>query len=262
MRSAAFFDLDKTIIAKSSVLAFAGPLYEAQLLTRRDVTRSAYAQLAYVSGRSDHAQMEKMRAYLSALVAGWNTTTLRRVVRAHLDQVVSPLIFAEAIALIQEHREAGRDVIMVTSTGADLAEPIGSLLEVDHVLSTKMVEVDGHYTGEISDYMYAERKAAAITELATQHGYDLSASYAYSDSGTDRPMLATVGHPHAVNPDRELRRIAVEQGWPILAFENALTLRPSRGRSNLIMIAAGAAVAGGLVVYRWQRARLRAAAER
>lgn len=262
MRSAAFFDLDKTIIAKSSVLAFAGPLYEAQLLTRRDVTRSAYAQFAYVSGRSDHAQMEKMRTYLSALIAGWNTTTLRRVVRAHLDQVVSPLIFTEATALIQEHRDAGRDVVMVTSTGADLAEPIGALLKVDHVVSTQMVEKDGHYTGEISDYMYAERKAEAITELASEHGYDLAASYAYSDSGTDRPMLAAVGHPHAVNPDRELRRIAAEQAWPILAFENAPTLCPSRGRSNLIMITLGAAAAGGLVVYRWQRARQRRAAER
>ncbi|GAA2092435.1 HAD-IB family hydrolase [Microlunatus panaciterrae] len=255
MGSAAFFDLDKTIIARASVLAFAGPLYEAQLLTRRHLTRSAYAQFAFATGRADHTQMEKMRTYLSAMVAGWNTTTLRRVVKAHLAQIVSPLVYAEAVELIRQHQLADRDVIIVTSTGADLAEPIGALLGVDHVLSTRMVERDDSYTGEIADYMYGERKAEAIRELAAERGYDLEASYAYSDSGTDQPMLAVVGHPHAVNPDRDLRRIAAASSWPILEFRRAPVFNPGRDRSQLIMTFLAVGLVGVAIAFWMGRRR-------
>lgn len=260
MRSAAFFDLDKTILAKSSVLALAGPLFEAQLLTRRDVTRSAYAQLTFVAGRADHSVMEKMRAYLSAMVAGWETATLRRVIELNLESVVTPLVYAEAVALIRDHQAAGRDVIMITSTGADLAEPIGVLLGVDHVLSTQMVESDGLYTGEISDYMYAERKAEAATELAHQRGYDLSQCYAYSDSATDVPLLEAVGRPYAVNPDRDLRRVVTERGWPVLQFTDAPVLRPRHPRRRLALAVTAALVTGAgvtLAVLQVRRTRRR-----
>ena len=88
-----------------------------------------------------------------------------------------------------------------------------------------MVVRDGHYTGEISRYAYGPEKAVAIRELAEQRGYDLAASYAYSDSATDVPMLESVGHPYAVNADRALRKIATERGWPLLTFSNAVPLR-------------------------------------
>jgi len=246
VRSAAFFDLDKTILAKSSVLALAGPLFEAQLLTRREVTRSAYAQLNFVAGRADHSMMEKMRAYLSAVVAGWDTATLRRVIELNLEQVVIPLVYAEATALIADHHSAGREVVMVTSTGADLADPIGGLLGVDHVLATKMIERDGRYTGEIADYMYGDRKASAIIELAAAKDLDLATCYAYSDSLTDLPLLEAVGHPYAVNPDRDLRRIASERGWTVLDFRDAPVLSPHPPRRQLIMVVAASVVAGGL----------------
>ncbi|MBA8793998.1 HAD superfamily hydrolase (TIGR01490 family) [Friedmanniella endophytica] len=215
---AAFFDLDKTILSRSVVLAFARPLYVARLITRRDVARSALAQAALVRGRVDHAAMERMRAALSALVAGWDADHLRSIVGEQLAEVVTPLVFDEARTLIRAHQDAGDTVVVVTSTGLDLAEPVGALLGVDEVLGTRMVEVDGHYTGEIADYMYGPRKAEAIRAWALEHGHDLAACAAYTDSVTDLPMLREVGSPHAVNPDAALRRIAVAEGWPVHDF--------------------------------------------
>ncbi|MGO1973536.1 MAG: HAD family hydrolase [Propionibacteriaceae bacterium] len=257
MPSAAFFDLDKTILAKSSVLAFAGPLFEAKLLTRMDVTRSAYSQFAFSSGRADHSTMERMRSYLSSMVAGWNVATLQGVVAANLTRVVSPLLYNEAAALLREHQEAGHEVIIVSSTGEDIAVPIGQLLGVDHVMATRMVEQDGHYTGEIADYMYAERKAAAMREYAAAQGYDLADCYAYSDSGTDRWMLEAVGHPYAVNADRDLRRLAIENGWPLLEFRQSGPLQPASHRATLLWTIGAAtatvAITAAAVVARRRR---------
>ena len=99
------------------------------------------------------------------------------------------------------------------------------MLGADKVIATRMEIVDGKYTGDIEYYAYAEEKARAIRELADERGYDLERSYAYSDSVTDVPMLEAVGHPHAVNPDRELRRIAAAEGWPVLVFTKPVALR-------------------------------------
>src|SRR5690606_3523913 len=131
------------------------------------------------------------------------------------------LLYDEAAALLREHQAADREVIIVSSTGEDIAAPVGQLLGGDHVLATRMVEEDGHYTGEIADYMYAGRKASAMREYAAARGYDLADCYAYSDSGTDKWMLEAVGHPYAVNPDRDLRRLAGENGWPVLEFRQS-----------------------------------------
>src|SRR3712207_6785742 len=131
----------------------------------------------------------------------------------------------EAADLIEEHRAAGREIVIVSSSGAEMVEPIGQLLGVDRVVATRMVTVDGRYTGEIDFYAYGENKAVAVRQVAAENGYDLADCYAYSDSITDLPMLAAVGHPTAVNPDRALRRAAAEHGWPVLEFSWPVTVR-------------------------------------
>jgi hypothetical protein len=120
---------------------------------------------------------------------------------------------------------------------------------VDRVVATRMVTVDGTYTGEIDFYAYGENKAAAMREVAAERGWDLADCWAYSDSVTDLPMLEAVGHPTAVNPDRGLRKVAAERGWPILEFTRPVTLRSrfSGARTPVVTSAAvgvGAAVAG------------------
>jgi len=259
-RPAAFFDLDKTIIAKSSTLAFSKPFQAGGLITRRAVLRSAYAQFVYLVGGADHDQMEKMRDFLSRLCAGWDVQTVRDIVADTLHNVVDPLVYDEAVSLIEEHHLAGRDVIIVSASGSEVVEPIGEMLGADGVVATRMRVADGKYTGEIDYYAYAENKALAIQELAERNGYDLDRSYAYSDSVTDVHMLAVVGNPYAVNPDKELRRQANARGWPVLVFTKPVTLR-SRMRlpqstPTLAALAVGTAAAVGGAVYLAARRRV------
>ncbi len=257
-RPAAFFDLDKTVIAKSSTLAFSRSFYAGGLMSRGSVLRSAYAQFVYLVGGADHDQMEKMRGFLSQLCAGWDVETVREIVADTLYNIVEPLVFDEAVSLIEEHRLAGRDVVIVSASGSEVVQPIGEMLGADAVIATSMQVTDGRYTGEIDFYAYGANKATAMAEVAERSGYDLRRSYAYSDSVTDLPMLEVVGHPHAVNPDRELRRRAAAEGWPILAFDRPVTLRGRvrlpTARTTLAAFAVGSAVAGGVLYLgaRWR----------
>ncbi|MEO6204417.1 MAG: HAD-IB family hydrolase [Mycobacteriales bacterium] len=248
-RAAAFFDLDKTVIATSSTLAFGRPFYRGGLVNRRAVLKSSYAQFVYLLQGADATQMDRMRDYLKTLCAGWSVEQVNAIVAETLHELIDPQVYDEAVALFDEHHAAGRDVVIVSSSGAEVVGPIGEMLGVDHVVATQMVVEDGKYTGDIAFYAYGEGKAVAMRELAAERGYDLADCYAYSDSATDEPMLAVVGHPTAVNPDKALRRIAIEREWPIQQFQ-----RPVRMRSRLPRVPtppgspvayAGAAVAMG-----------------
>jgi HAD superfamily hydrolase (TIGR01490 family) len=224
-RSAAFFDLDKTIIAKSSSLAFSKPFQAGGLITRGAMLRSAYAQFVYLVGGADHDQMEKIRAFMSQLVEGWDVETVKEIVGDTLHHIVDPIVYDEAVSLMEEHHVAGRDVVVVSASGTEVVEPIGEMLGADEVIASQLEIVDGKYTGEIDYYAYANEKARAIETMAVERGYDLEQCFAYSDSITDAPMLEVVGHPHAVNPDKELRKLAASRGWPVLQFSRPVTLR-------------------------------------
>ena len=258
--TAAFFDLDKTIIAKSSTLAFSREFQAGGLISRGAVLRSAYAQFVYLVGGADHDQMEKMRAFMSQLCQGWDVQTVQDIVADTLHNIVDPLVYDEAVSLIEDHHLAGRDVIIVSTSGSEVVGPIGAMLGVDEVVATRMEVADGKYTGGISFYAYAENKAAEIRRLAEEKGYDLERSWAYSDSVTDVAMLEAVGHPHAVNPDKDLRRIARERGWPILVFDKPVALRsrvrfPSATPTLAALTVGGAAIGAAL----WLGARRRRA---
>ncbi|HPU13603.1 MAG TPA: HAD family hydrolase [Aeromicrobium sp.] len=265
-RPAAFFDLDKTIIATSSTLAFSRQLFDEGLLSRRTVLRSAYAQLVFSLGGADHELVEKMRQEISAMVTGWDVLTVRQIVREALHDVISPLVYAEALALIDEHRQAGHDIVIVSASGAEMVTPIGEMLGVTHSIATTLEEADGKYTGQILQYVYGPNKVVAMKELAEREGYDLSRSFGYSDSQTDIAMLSAVGHPFAVNPDKQLRRKALEEGWPILTFERPTSLRPRlvpETKTGKAVAAAGATaslalIAAGVTALIKRRKMLRA----
>lgn len=244
-RSAAFFDLDKTILAKSSSFAFAKPFYREGLIGRADVIRSAYAQFVFYASGADHDQMETMRAYMSKLVTGWEVEKVQQIVAETLDEIIDPMVFQEALELMEHHRSAGREVIIISSSGTDVVEPIGARLGADLAIGTQVAIEDGKYTGEIVYYAYGEGKAEAMRSIAADRGYDLRECYAYSDSSTDLPMLEIVGHPVAVNPDAALRAIAEERRWPIVDFERPVAMR--RTIETRQAVAAGAGVAIGAV---------------
>jgi HAD superfamily hydrolase (TIGR01490 family) len=263
-RTAAFFDLDKTVIAKSSTLTFSKSFYRGGLINRRAALRTAYTQFVFLIGGADHEQMERMREYLSALCRGWNVQQVKEIVAETLHALIDPIIYDEAASLIEEHHIAGRDVVIVSTSGTEVVEPIGELLGADRVVATRMVVEDGVFTGEVEYYAYGPTKAEAIAELAESEGYDLSRCYAYSDSATDLPMLESVGHPHTVNPDRALRREAAARGWPVLTFDRPVRLKqrvpalsmPPRPVLAVAAAVGAAAATAGLVWYTHRRRAL------
>jgi HAD superfamily hydrolase (TIGR01490 family) len=259
-RAAAFFDLDKTIIAKSSTLAFSPEFAKAGLLNRRAMLRSALAQFVFVAGGADHDQMERIRAATTELVTGWDVDQVRAIVAETLEDLIRPMVYAEATELINWHLAEERDVYLVSSSGAEVVEPIAEMLGATGAIATRMEVVEGRYSGVIEYYAYGETKAESVRELAAEHGYDLEECFAYSDSITDVPMLAAVGRPFAVNPDKELRRIAVERDWPVLDFSTPVELRrrlPKEQRAAAAAAVGAAAVGAGLVWYAARRATRR-----
>lgn len=256
--TAAFFDLDKTVIATSSASAFSRPFYAGGLISRRAVLRSAYAHFLFMVGGADADQTERMRAHLSSLVTGWDVAQVSQIIDETLHDLIDPYVFSEAIELIAQHHAAGRDVVIVSASGLELVEPIASAVGADHVIATQMQVVDGRYTGEIDFYAYGQNKASAIEELAAKRGYDLANSYAYSDSITDAPMLAVVGHGFAVNPDRNLRKLAHEKGWGTLTFYRPVALKPFISPTTSI-IAGSFALAAGTALTWWLLKRRRVA---
>jgi HAD superfamily hydrolase (TIGR01490 family) len=237
VRTAAFFDLDKTVIAKSSTLAFSKPFFDQGLINRRAVLKSTYAQFLFLMSGADHDQMDRMRNYVTNMCAGWDVEQIKSIVGETLHDIVDPLIFAEAANLIAGHKLCGRDVVVVSASGEEIVGPIAKAIGATHAMATRMVVEDGKYTGEVAYYCFGEGKVQAIRELAAREGYALEHCYAYSDSITDLPMLEVVGHPTVVNPDRGLRKEAVSRGWPVLTFSRPVPLR------DRIPAPSGAAVA-------------------
>jgi HAD superfamily hydrolase (TIGR01490 family) len=238
----AFFDLDKTIIAKSSTLAFTRPMFKAGLLSGSTLAKAGIAQAYYQAFGADHDQLERMREELSAMTRGWDRAEIEALVTETVDEVVTPLVYAEALAVMEDHRGAGRRVVVISASPEEIVRPLCRYLGIDDIIATRAaVDDDGRYTGELELYAYGAGKAEAIRALAEAEDLDLEASYAYSDSITDLPMLEAVGHPVAVNPDPQLRLVAEERGWPIRRFESTVTLR-----DKLPAIAASGAVATGI----------------
>jgi HAD superfamily hydrolase (TIGR01490 family) len=264
--AAAFFDLDKTVIAKSSTLAFSRPFFRNGLINRRAVLKGAYAQFVFAASGADADQVERIRAHLAALCTGWDVAQVRAIVEETLHDIVDPLVYAEATDLVAEHKVAGRDVVIVSASGAEVVGPISEMLGATHSIGTRMVADGGRYTGEIEFYCYGENKATAIKELAAERGYDLTACHAYSDSITDLPMLEVVGHPTVVNPDKGLRTLAAEREWPVLRFTKPVSLRsrfsapfsaPSGTAVAVTAIGLGAIATAGATWYGIHRRRKR-----
>ena len=258
-RSAAFFDLDKTIIAKSSTLAFSKPFQAGGLITRGAMLRSAYAQFVYLVGGADHDQMEKIRgSSCRSSCAGWDVETVQEIVAETLHNVVDPLVYDEAVSLIEEHHLAGRDVVIVSTSGTEVVEPIGEMLGADDVIATRMEIVDGKYTGEIDYYAYAEEKARAIEALADRARLRPRAvlrlqrlDHRRADA---RGRSAT---PTRSTPTRSCAGSRPTTGWPVLLFTRPVTLRSRIPvKPTLAALTVGTALTVGGAIWLSRRRRL------
>jgi HAD superfamily hydrolase (TIGR01490 family) len=253
-RVAAFFDLDKTVIAKASMVAFSRPLHRAGMLSRRLMLKAAWGQLVYQMWGASPEKLEKLRESVLALTKGWDQAEITDIVRQALGDVIEPIVYDEALERIRSHQRWGHRVFIVSASPEEVVAPIAQLLGVDEAIATRAeLDEDGRYSGRTERYVYAAEKVVAMREAAALDGIDLEHSWAYSDSATDIPMLEAVGHPVAVNPDRELARTARELGWMVEQFRLEVSLRdrvPMPAPRHAAM-GGGAAVAIGLAAGAW-----------
>jgi HAD superfamily hydrolase (TIGR01490 family) len=239
--SAAFFDLDRTLMEGSSAFQFGRAAYRAGLLGRRQLLADAWANIRFRLHGATDEDSHALRSRISASLQGTRVLDLERL-RASVLAGVLPRIYPQMLKLAHEHQDAGRRVYIVTAAAQELAQTLAEVLALDGAIGSEFSEVrDGVYTGRPAGrFVYGSGKAQAIEALARREGIDLAASYAYSDSQSDLPMLRAIGNPVAVNPDRELMRVARQEGWQVLRFD------PLGRRLKTAAGLIGAAAAGAL----------------
>jgi HAD superfamily hydrolase (TIGR01490 family) len=248
---AAFFDLDKTVIDRASIAAFGRPFLKGGLIKRRTVARAAISQLIYLYFGADEERLVRVRESMLALTKGWDRAQVRQIVRETMLQTMEPIMYAEALELMELHRAAGHRVYLVSASPEEIVLPLADLLGVDGAICSRgEVDEQGCYTGRMAFYAYGESKATAMRELAERIGLDLAASSAYSDSATDLPMLEAVGRPVAVNPDRALAKVARERGWEVRHFIKPIRLRDRVGRTTPVLTTSLAVAGAALILWR------------
>jgi HAD superfamily hydrolase (TIGR01490 family) len=215
---AAFFDLDRTLVSRSSSLALAGSFRKRGLIGRRQVLAAAVGQLVFARFGARGSRVGQTADRAASALAGVSVETLREIVKEAVPLVLKPLVYREALDLVAEHRERGERTYVVTAALQEVADELARELGIDGAVGSRAEIADDRYTGRLERKLYGAAKADELREIAAADGIDLSASTAYSDSHTDVEFLEAVGHPVAVNPDRELREIAAARGWPVKAF--------------------------------------------
>lgn len=252
MAAAAFFDLDRTLLRRASALALAGTFRDRGLISRRQLAQAAAWQLLFVLRGASHEAVRRAAEDGLVLLRGFTPDKMRALVADAMEPVLKPLVYAEPLHLVEQHRERGEPVYIVSASLQEIVEGIAEELGFDGALGTVCEVRDGVYTGKALRPLHAENKAECVRELAASHGYDLAECTAYSDSHTDLPFLEAVGKPVAVNPDRQLRRIAKERGWPVLEFSSAAY---PNGRRRLPRVVLGVGALLGLGVLAGSRRR-------
>jgi len=218
---AAFFDLDKTVIAKPSMVALGPELHARGFLQRRTLVRAGISQVIFQHFGADDTKLQKIRDTVLDITKGWDREEILQLVSETINEVVEPLIYREALELIDFHLSRGDEVWIVSMAPQEIVQPFVDMLGITGAISSiAKVDENGKFTGEMEFLAHGEYKAIAMRNLAQEHGYDLADCYAYSDSETDIPMLRAVGHPFAVNPDRQLTKDARNSLWPILQFSH------------------------------------------
>jgi len=234
--AAAFFDLDKTLMAGSSGIFFARAAYETGMISRARLARDAYENLRYRLRGSTDDRADEVRRRVGEMIAGVQVRELQRLSPRVLAGVL-PRLYPQMLARAYAHQDAGTPIYILTAASQEMADLLAHVLAFDGGLGSRSEIVDGRYTGRpAGPFNYREGKVLSMRELAASEGIDLASSYAYSDSESDLPMLRVVGHPVVVNPDPDLRRIAAEEGWEVLHLDR-LGRRLKVGAAALAVLA-------------------------
>jgi HAD superfamily hydrolase (TIGR01490 family) len=250
MAAAAFFDLDRTLMAGSSGLHWARAAHRSGLLPRRQLWADAWANLLFrLQGSTDEAT-ERVKERVGAWIAGRRVADLDRLAPLVLAGVL-PRLYPQMLDVAYRHQDAGVPVFICTAATQGTADMLAHVLGFDGAAGSRLEARDGVYTGGFDGpFCYREGKPARMRELAGARGLELAASWAYSDSVSDLPMLRAVGNPVAVNPDRELALVARAHGWEVMRFETL-----GRRLKLAAALTAAAATAGGAARIRLSTAR-------
>ena len=240
-KRAAFFDLDRTLIPGSSLFLLARGAYERDMFRVRDILRFGYGQMMFRLRGEREGSMRKSQESTLDFVTGRSQDELVGWGREIAEERVLPRVYQDIVRVIDEHRDRGDLTFLVTAAPVELADVVAETLNMTGSIATRSeVDPEGYYTGRLVDgVMHGPAKAKAVAEVAAEHGIDLIDCHAYSDSVNDLPLLESVGHAHAVNPEYELSRIARMRGWPIHELR-------TRRRALLIGIPAGL---GGVTLF-------------
>jgi HAD superfamily hydrolase (TIGR01490 family) len=252
-RAAAFFDLDRTLMAGSSGIYFARAAFESGMISRRRLARDLAENLRFRLQGSTDERADAVRKRVGEMIAGVPVRELERLTPRVLVGVL-PRIYPQMLQRAYDHQEDGTPIYIVTAALQEMADVLARVLVFDGGIGSRLEVQDGIYTGRAGGpFNYREGKVASIAQLAEREGFDLSASYAYSDSESDLPMLRAVGHPVVVNPDAELTQIAKAEGWEIVRLDRL------GARLKIAAALAAGTAAAGLGVAARQGVAMRAA---
>ncbi len=222
MAGAAFFDLDRTLLARSSSLALAPAFRARGLIGRSDVLKATLAQSFFVRFGAGHSRTGRTAESAMKALAGVRVDDVRALAAGAVDTALRPYVYSEALDLVAEHAARGERSFVVSAALEEVVHALVDALGLDGGIGSRAEAVEGTYTGRLKRRLYGEEKAAALRELAVAEGVDLADSTAYSDSVADLQFLEAVGTPVVVNPDRRLRAVAEERDWPVLRFRELL----------------------------------------
>jgi HAD superfamily hydrolase (TIGR01490 family) len=217
---AAFFDLDRTLIRRSSMLALAPTLRRHGLIGWRSLARATVWHAVYLLRGVSSRELSRVAGQTFRLMRGWPVEELRALIAEQIEPLAA-LAFPDAITRMRAHQSRGEQTVVVSSSLIDLVEPLAQRLGLDGAIASHAEVRDGRYTGGVETFLHGVAKAEAVRRYVAAHGLDLGESSAYTDSRSDIEMLRAVGHPFAVNPDRALRQTASANGWPILHFTSS-----------------------------------------
>lgn len=244
-RGAAFFDVDRTLLAGASGLYLAAPFRKNGLLSARQLARTMLVQLAFSMRGSNDEQLDRYTEGVKELMAGWDRETVQRVVDEEIDRRIHPMVYREALERVAMHQRQDMPVYAVSATLEEIVEPLAERLGLDGAIGSRMEVVDGKFTGVLELANHGPAKAERLREFAAEHDIDLATSVAYSDSITDADFLRLVGRAYAVNPDKALRKLAEEEGWGILRFSTRMRAprhQSRAARAGALALATGVAV--------------------
>ncbi len=222
MSGAAFFDLDRTLLSRSSSLALAGTFRKRGLIGRPQLAKAALAQLVFARFGAGQARVGRTADSAMTILQGLSVDVMHEIVEEAWEPVLRPLVYREAVDLAAEHASRGERVFIVSAALYEVVETIAQKLGLAGALASRAEVDDGVYTGRLERRLYGPEKATALVELTIAEGLELAGSTAYSDSHSDLPFLEAVGHPVVVNPDRALARVARARDWPVRRFRHRL----------------------------------------